>query len=147
MKTQKYRFFLTASCASLLLLCTIIASCKSNSVSPSTSATNSPVIANAANAFSFALDGNNFSSSYRYALTFTTDSVAIVVTSGNYATGKVNLSITDSAGMVVFQDSVLTNKVVAQAEPVNNVPKSCNIVCSDYSGSLVFTLSGQNGQK
>lgn len=133
--------------AAAFALCTIMAGCKSDSVSPSTTGSNTPVIANASNAFSFIIAANNYSSNYNSSLSFTKDSLAISITSANYSSGKVLLSIADSSGSVIVQDSVMANKVVAETLSGKGIPKECTIICQNYSGSLVFALAGQNGQK
>ena len=126
----------------LFVFCIILASCKTNSVSPSAMTADLPVIANTINAYTFSFEANNSSSTYSNDLTFTSDSIMIpyTITSSNYKSGSVSLSIVNSGGAIILKDSLFMNEVITGLIIGNVPPKQCTITYYSYTGDLTFAI-------
>lgn len=137
----------------LLLLTCIFAGCKKDStgnpVSGNTSiiGMNTPVVANTQNAFSLTLTAESYSSTATYNLSFSTDSMACSLTVTGQTTGNASLRITDSNNSVVYVDSLLNNQVAAFTQAGKGIPKSLQLIYSNYTGVLTFALAKNNTAK
>ena len=131
-------------CLALFAIGIFLSGCSTNTnpASTTTAATNIPVIASATNAFTFVLEANDYTQSQNLGLTFTADSIALSVVSGNYKSGSISFSVTDSTNATIVQDSITTSGVIAMTLPVKRNPKHCLIDCSHYAGSVTFSMSG-----
>jgi hypothetical protein len=139
--------------SALLLLTCIIAGCKKDSAgNPVSSNTpiigmNTPVVANTQNAFSLNLTAESYSSTATYTLSFSTDSLACSLTVTGQTTGNASLRITDSNNSVVYVDSLLNNQVTAFTQAGKGIPKSLQLIYSNYTGVLTFALAKNNTSK
>lgn len=143
MKNTTESFPVIKSYIVLFAFAIFVSSCMNNNpASPTTVATNTPVIASAANAFTFVLAANNYTQNQNWGVTFTSDSITFSLVSGNYKSGSVLFSVTDSTTATILQDTIKTNAVVALTQTGKGVPKHCTINCSNYTGNVTFTMSG-----
>lgn len=142
MKTISESFPVIKSCVTLFALGIILSSCTDNPASTTTASTNTPVIASAANAFTFVVTANNYTHNENWGLTFTSDSIAFSIVSGNHTSGSVLISVTDSTNAAIFQDTVTANRVVALTQSGKGIPAHCTINCGSYTGNLTFAMSG-----
>jgi serine protease inhibitor len=123
----------------IILLCAFTGCKKDTSVNPSSA--NMPVIANTQNAFAFNLVASSYTSSSAYSLSFSTDSLACALTITGQTSGNGSLRIVDANSSTVYQDSTLSNKVVAITQTGKGIPTNITMVFNNYSGTVSFALS------
>ncbi len=100
-----------------------------------------PIIANTTDAFAFALVANSYTSSTEYNLTFSTDSLSFAITVSNQTTGSASFIILDSNSVVVYSDSLLSNKVLAFTQTNKGIPKIIKLNFNNYTGTLNIALA------
>ena len=110
-------------------------------IQPGTAANNTPVVANTQNAFSFDLTASSYTSTLAYPLSFTTDSLACSLNVASNTAGTGSLKVTDANNAMVYGDSVLSNQVIASTQAGKGMPKSIQLVFSNYTGVLTFALA------
>jgi hypothetical protein len=144
MKNVAESFPIIKSCVTFFVLGIFASGCTNNPASTTMASTNTPVIANTTNAFTFVVAANNYTQNENWGLAFTSDSIAFSVVSGNYISGSVLFTVTDSTNATVFQETINANRVIALTQSGTGVPARCTINCSHYTGSLTFAMSGYN---
>jgi hypothetical protein len=142
MKNIPRSFPIIECCVTIFALGIFASSCTNNPASSTTASTNTPVIASATNAFTFVLAASSYTQDENWGLTFTSDSIAFSVVSGNYTSGSVLFSVTDSTNGAIFQDTVTTNRVIALTQSGKGIPTHCTINCNGYTGNVTFAMSG-----
>ncbi len=139
--------------STLLFLTCISAGCKKDSSGNPVSGNapiigmNTPVVANTQNAFSINLTAASYSSTAAYTLSFSTDSLACSLTVTGQTAGNASLRITDSNNSVVYVDTLLDNQVTAFTQAGKGIPKSLQLIYSNYTGVLTFALAKNNTAK
>ena len=129
-------------CFVLFALGTIASGCNGNPASSTTVTANLPVIASANNAFTFVVSANNYSHNGTWGLMFNSDSISFAITSTNFASGSVLFSVTDSNNSTIFQETLVTNDVIAITQSGKGIPANCTINCSRYTGTMTIAVGG-----
>jgi hypothetical protein len=89
-------------------------SCEDKSTSPITNDNlNAPVTTNVTNSFSYSVHANQYSSDAQSTLSFLSDSLIVTLSSSDYQSGQVTVSVRDTLNAVIFADTVRSNKTIA----------------------------------
>ena len=134
---------------SVAVVCVIVAfaaGCKKND-SVNSPNDNIPVIANAANAFTFDLSATSYTGNQQYTLLFSTDTLACSITIVGQTSGTGSLTIADSNYVIVYADSALTNQVLAFTQSGKGIPKHFSMTFNNYTGVITFALSRATSSK
>ena len=124
------------------LLC--LTSCKDNTVSTTLhDSINSPVTTNVPNSFIYTVNANLFSDNSVNDLTFLQDSLVITLAASNYSSGQAVIVINDSSNIVLYSDTVKSNKTTVILQSKRSWPKHCNLTLTNLTAKLSFVLVGQ----
>ncbi len=107
------------------------------------STVNMPVMTSVPNSYTYSVNANNFSNESRNNLSFSSDSLVVTLTTVSFVSGTAIIAVKDSLGSSVFVDTVRSNTTLAYAPTKLSIPKTCNIVLTNFSANLVFTLVGK----
>lgn len=145
MNLRSRSLFIISHCL-ILFTFVVMLGCNSSSTPTSPTLNNTAMISNVLNAFSYSVAANNFTASDTFDLTFSADSLAYSLASGNYVSGSALVSVLDSNGAVIIRDSVFTNKLVGATLSGKGIPRRFAIACNHYTGSMNFSMAGNKAQ-
>ena len=140
---NSYKLDLMKALIPTILLAIVTTGCIHN-LDIETPIDNFPIVANAEDAYTFTVLGNEANINRQDNLNFSTDKVVASLTISNYGRGSGVLRITDANGEIIFEETLNGNKVVADAEITGKLPESIAIDMSDFSGHIVFAFSAQD---
>jgi hypothetical protein len=121
-----------------------INSCKDDSTTSAVQdGSNSPVVANVTNSFTYTVNANQYSCNSQNDLNFLSDSLVVTLSSSNYSSGQAIIVVNDSLNVTVFSDTVKSNKTIAIANLKTTKPKHCILALTNMTAKLTFSVVGQ----
>jgi hypothetical protein len=125
-----------------LILC--FSSCTNNSSSPLVSDIfHAPVTANVTNGFTFTVDATQYSDNSNNDLNFLSDSLVVTLSSTSYVSGRAIIVVSDAANVIIFSDTIRSNKTVGIAHLKTTKPRHCTLNITDLTAKLAFAIVGQ----
>ncbi|MBI5021012.1 MAG: hypothetical protein HZB59_06215 [Ignavibacteriales bacterium] len=104
---------------------------------------NSPVVANVTNSFTYTVNANQYSSNSQNDLNFLSDSLVVTLSSSNYSSGQAIIVLNDSANATIFSDTLKSNKTIAITSLKTTKPKHCILALTNLTAKLIFSVVGQ----
>ncbi|MCL5029557.1 MAG: hypothetical protein M1480_11145 [Bacteroidetes bacterium] len=127
-----------------LLLLFNLSSCKNEDVfSINDSSSNIPVIANAANAFSFTVAANRYNYSETHNLQMSADTLSVAITISGEVNGNGNILIKDGTGAAIYQKDLGSSMISAEVLKLVTIPKTLNLNFSNFTGKIIIAVAGK----
>lgn len=129
-------------CLLLAIAAAVVAGgCKESTPTNIVDSRNTPVLAVTANSLSYVIDADRYSASSSSELSFTSDTVAISLASGGYVGGYAVLTVSAAGGVVIFSDSITSNKAIAITQSARGIPVRLTSAFSNFTGKVSFVVS------
>lgn len=116
---------------------------KDDTVSTVDSTTNATVITNAPNAFTFTLEARSCNYSEIHQVQINADTLAVVITIGQYSSGKGSIVLKDSDSTTIYQKDLAGTMAAAEIVKLVTMPKTLNLVLSNFTGKVSIVVSGR----
>ncbi len=135
------RLLRCATTLRIFLLLAVFAGCKDSATSPTSIATNAPVVVSVTNAFTYVMMGDRYTASVNYDVSFTTDSLVYSLVVANFGGGNATFVVADPSGTTIIRDSVFTSKVNTVIQSGTGIPKHCTLGFQNFTGSITLSLA------
>ncbi len=122
-----------------LLTLLLIFACVEDPADPNNPNNNMPVIINTTDNYTFTIHAEDYSNTNSDQLIFSSDTLEVYITLGNYSDGNGNISIT-SDSIEIFVDTLNANKTLIRTGIIVDVPSTVNMDFVDFSGDLSIIL-------
>lgn len=123
----------------LLIFLLFVVACVEDPADPNNPNNSMPVIVNTTNTYTYSIHAQDYSNVLTDYLNFNSDSLEVYITLGNYTSGSGSISI-ESDSMVIFSDSLNSNKTFIKTGIVVDVPNWVHIQFTAFSGDLSMVI-------
>ena len=140
---------LLPSCAPVLRTFVVLgafAACVDIASSPTSTASNAPVVVNVTNAFTYVMMANGYTASVSYDLTFTTDSLAYTLVVANWGAGNATFAVGDASANTIVRDSVFTSKVRTVVQSGKGIPRRFMLGFQNFTGRISLALAANQAR-
>jgi hypothetical protein len=116
-------------------------SCNDTVNSGSDAQTNTPIVANTLDAFTFTVNASHLNFNLADSLSFSGTPVVRSLVVTDYGSGAGYIIIEGSASTVLLSDTLSGNRIIAGTEYSASAPTHVAIALTDYSGKVTFALA------
>lgn len=103
--------------------------------------TNTPVIVNAENSYTFTVNANNLNYSTDENLNFSTDTLVISLTLANIISSDGFIKVFNNSGQEIFSELLNTNKVIVKTDLIGQTPGQLKIELVNFTGQLTAVVA------
>lgn len=102
---------------------------------------NIPVKVNTQDSYTFTVSANNFNYSTEDALSFSSDSLVVTITSTNAESSNSGFVLYGSNNSVILSEELNESKVTVNTNLTGSVPVAANIELNNYTGKLTIVVA------
>lgn len=104
---------------------------------------NTPVVVNVENAYTFTLNGKEYTDNRQDEVQFSADSIVVTLTVGEFQNGTGSIVLTGANADTLLQETVNQSKVTVQT--LSGVqPKRVHFDLKNFTGKLSFVVAGNH---
>ena len=103
--------------------------------------TNTPVVVNTADAFTFTVDASGLNFNIADSLSFSGTPVVRSLVVSEYLSGRGYIIVEGAATSILLSDTLNTNRIVVGTEITASAPTRIAIALTDYTGKVTFSLA------
>jgi hypothetical protein len=118
-----------------------LGSCNETVNSDTDKQTNTPVVVNTADAFTFTVDAFHLNFNVADSLSFSGTPVVRSLVVSEYRSGSGYIIVEGAGTTVLLSDTLSSNRIIAGTEYSASAPTRIAIALTDYSGKVTFALA------